>query len=65
MSILLIIVGTKIASSRDLDISASCKDNSLVNICEKLVSVRFKLLHEHGSQALQIMHLQFSMPVVN
>ena len=43
----LVVISTKIASSRDLDICACCKDNNLVNICEKLVSnsVCFELLN--------------------
>ena len=39
-----VVVGTKIASSRDLGICACCKHES-VDICEKRVSVRFELLN--------------------
>ena len=39
-----IVVGTKIARSQVLGICACCKHNELVDICEKLVSVCFKLL---------------------
>ena len=44
--VVVVVVGTKIAKSRVLGICACCKHNELVDIdiCEKLVSVRFKLL---------------------
>ena len=43
--VVVVIVGTKIARSRDLGICACCKHNESVDICEKLVSVCFKLLN--------------------
>ena len=43
--IVVVIVGMKIARSRDLDICACCKHNESVGICEKLVSIRFELLN--------------------
>ena len=46
----LIVVGTKVARSWDLGVFASCKHNKSVDICEKLVSGRFELLNQYGSQ---------------
>ena len=37
------VVSMKIAKSQDLGICACCKHNESVDICEKLVSVRFEL----------------------
>ena len=42
--VVVVVVGTKIARSRVLGICMCCKHNKLVDICEKLVSVHFKLL---------------------
>ena len=55
--VVVVVVGTKIARSRDLGICACCKHNELVDICEKLVSVRFKLLNRaHKCYKLCIFH---------
>ena len=43
-SVIVIVVGTKIARSQALGICVCCKYNKSVDICEKLVSVCFKLL---------------------
>ena len=44
MSVVVVVVGTKIARSRVLGICASCKHNQSVDIGEKLVYTRFELL---------------------
>ena len=43
--VVIVIVGTKIARSRDLGVYACWKHNESVDIYEKLVSVRFELLN--------------------
>ena len=42
--VVVVVVGTKITRSRVLGICASCKQNQSVDISEKLVCTRFKLL---------------------
>ena len=44
MSVIVVIVGMKIAKSRVLGICTRCKDNQSVDIGEKLVSTPFELL---------------------
>ena len=58
-----VVIGMKIARSRDLVICVCCKHNELVDICEK-TSFCMLQIAEHGSQMLQMVHLWFSMPVV-
>ena len=60
LSVIVVIVVTKIARSRILRICACCNYHGLVDIGEKLVSVCFELLNI----APQIVHFLFSMPVV-
>ena len=43
-SVVVVIVGTKIARSRVLGVCACCKHNQSVDIVEKLVSIHFELL---------------------
>ena len=48
--VVVFVIGIKIARPRDLGICACCEHNKSVDISEKLVSVRFKLLnmaHKH------------------
>ena len=54
-------VATKIIRSRVLGICAWCNYYELVDIGEKLVSVRFEIA-ECGSLALQTVRFLFSMP---
>ena len=41
-SVVVVVVGTKIARSRDLGVYVCCKHNQSVDICEKLLSVCFE-----------------------
>ena len=44
LSVVVVVIGTKIAKSRVLGIFACCKHNQSVDIDEKLVCTRFKVL---------------------
>ena len=59
-----VVVGTKIARSRVLGVSACCKHNQSIDIGEKLVYTAFELLKTALILVLQIVHSLFNMPVV-
>ena len=43
--VIVVVVGTKITRFRDLGVCACWKHNESVDVCEKLLSVHFKLLN--------------------